>query len=81
LYYNLYCLNYCDWLEQGPQPKAPPLVPLEKPFRPTGPAKKGYNRTINKFPDYQEDPLEVRLKEEREEKKVSMLLPARYIIS
>jgi len=59
------------YLEQGPQPKGPPLVPLEKPFRPTGPAKKGYNRTINKFPTYQEDPLEVRLKEEREEKKAS----------
>lgn len=28
----------------------------EKPFYPSKPPKKGINRTINKFPDYKEDP-------------------------
>mmetsp|Transcript_9502 Transcript_9502/g.19676 ORF Transcript_9502/g.19676 Transcript_9502/m.19676 type:complete len:314 (-) Transcript_9502:90-1031(-) len=57
-----------SYVESGPLPKGEAEPPLEKPFRPTGPAKQGYNRTINKFPVYQEDPLEVKLKEERETK-------------
>ena len=27
------------------------------PFKPSNPAKRGYNRTLDKFPEYVEDPL------------------------
>jgi len=29
----------------------------EAPFKPSNPSKIGYNKTINKFPDYKEDPI------------------------
>jgi len=29
----------------------------EAPFRPANPSKKGYNKTISKFPEYKEDPI------------------------
>lgn len=36
----------------------PPHVPLhDKPFKPSNPPKRGYNKTIDKFPDYKADPL------------------------
>ena len=28
----------------------------DKPFRPTNPPKRGYNKTLAKFPPYKEDP-------------------------
>ena len=28
----------------------------DKPFRPSNPGKKGYNKTLAKFPEYKEDP-------------------------
>jgi hypothetical protein len=28
----------------------------DEAFKPSNPAKKGYNKTIAKFPDYKEDP-------------------------
>ena len=35
-----------------------PLPPLhDKPFKPSNPPKVGYNKTIDKFPPYKEDPL------------------------
>mmetsp|Transcript_30172 Transcript_30172/g.41764 ORF Transcript_30172/g.41764 Transcript_30172/m.41764 type:complete len:323 (-) Transcript_30172:120-1088(-) len=60
------CSEYA-YVETGPHKRFVPEV-LEKPFRPSNPPKLGYNRTINKFPPYQEDPLEVKLKIEREER-------------
>lgn len=37
----------------------PPHMPLhDKPFKPSNPPKKGYNKTIDKFPPYKEDPLQ-----------------------
>lgn len=29
----------------------------DMPFKPSNPPKKGYNKTIDKFPPYKEDPL------------------------
>jgi len=31
----------------------------ENPFRPSNPGKQGYNRTINKFPEYKPDPIHI----------------------
>lgn len=39
-----------------PKARSPPAMEHEKPFKPANPAKKGINRTINKFPEYKEDP-------------------------
>lgn len=40
------------------------------PFKPSNPPKKGYNKTLDKFPEYKEDPLKfaARKKEEDESK-------------
>jgi hypothetical protein len=36
----------------------PPHSPLhDKPFKPSNPPKRGYNKTIDKFPEYKADPL------------------------
>jgi hypothetical protein len=40
-----------------PQEKRAPLIEHDVPFKPSNPAKRGYNRTIDKFPEYKEDPL------------------------
>ena len=44
-----------------PQRKAPPkpVPPMthDAPFKPSNPPRKGYNKTIDKFPPYKEDPL------------------------
>lgn len=61
---NIYSYNPGDWAEK-PKERKPPL---EKSFRPTHPPKKGYNCTINSFPEYKEDPEEVKLREAREER-------------
>ena len=29
----------------------------DAPFKPSHPPKKGYNRTLDKFPEYKEDPM------------------------
>lgn len=31
----------------------------DAPFKPSNPPKKGYNKTIDKFPPYKEDPMRV----------------------
>jgi hypothetical protein len=41
-------------------------APLSKPWKPSHPSKGGYNATIMKFPDYQEDPFEAKEKAMRE---------------
>lgn len=42
----------------------------DAPFKPSNPPKKGYNKTLDKFPEYKEDPLKAveRRKDEAEEK-------------
>jgi len=44
-----------------PQPKAqtPPGKLHETAFKPSNPSKQGYNKTINKFPEYKPDPLRI----------------------
>ena len=34
-----------------------PVYEHDKPFRPSHPARKGYNKTLEKFPTYIEDPF------------------------
>jgi hypothetical protein len=38
-------------------PKEVPAMTHEAPFKPANPSKKGYNKTISKFPVYKEDPM------------------------
>lgn len=38
-------------------PSTPPPGLHDKPFKPSNPPKKGYNKTLDKFPKYVEDPL------------------------
>lgn len=40
-----------------PPTKHSPLMTHDAPFKPSNPAKKGYNKTLNKFPEYKEDPI------------------------
>lgn len=50
-----------------PPAKLPPPIEHEKPFKPSNPPKRGYNRTLCKFPDYKENPpkeLKRKIKEE-----------------
>lgn len=46
-----------------PPAKPLPLTPKgkvhEAPFRPANPSKQGYNKTINKFPEYKSDPIRI----------------------
>ena len=52
-----------------PEPRKP-LMTHDVPFKPSNPPKKGYNKTLDKFPPYKEDPLRVVLrKKEAEEDK------------
>lgn len=59
------------WAAGPPEPDAaPPSEPVSsKPFVPSAYPKKGYNRTLDKFPVYIADPLELKLADERERKK------------
>ncbi len=43
--------------QKKPAEKREPLMTHEQPFKPSNPPKKGYNKTIEKFPPYKEDPL------------------------
>ena len=36
---------------------APNRAEHDKPFRPSNPPKRGYNKTLAKFPEYKENPL------------------------
>ena len=35
----------------------------ENPFRPSNPAKQGYNKTISKFPEYKPDPIRIAVRQ------------------
>lgn len=37
--------------------KRKPLMEHDAPFKPSNPPKRGYNKTLDKFPEYKEDPL------------------------
>jgi hypothetical protein len=43
--------------QRKPPAKREPLMSHDHPFKPANPPKKGYNKTIDKFPEYKEDPL------------------------
>jgi len=43
--------------QQRPKTVATPPQISEYPFKPSNPSKKGYNKTINKFPEYKPDPI------------------------
>lgn len=54
--------------------KLPPISVPTQPWRPTAPAKRGHNCTINRYPEYKEDPMEMkeaRARAEREKTKPS----------
>ena len=40
-----------------PPQNGKPLITHDAPFKPSSSPKKGYNKTIDKFPPYKEDPL------------------------
>ena len=39
-----------------PPSRRVPLMTHDVPFKPSNPAKRGYNKTLEKFPPYKEDP-------------------------
>jgi hypothetical protein len=41
---------------RAPKPKTAPGLEHDKPFRPSHPPRRGHNKTLAKFPIYQEDP-------------------------
>jgi len=50
-------------------PKKEPAITV--PFKPSSPAKRGFAGTINKFPEYKEDPYELKEKAERETRSIA----------
>jgi hypothetical protein len=48
-----------------PKKKEAPKSAPSKPFRPSQPAKDGYNSTFEAFPEYREDPLDLKLAKEK----------------
>ena len=50
-----------------PPEKKKPLMEHDKPFAPSHPAKKGYNKTLDKFPVYKEDPPKRLMKKQKTE--------------
>ena len=57
-----------SYKELGPVPLQKSDEAIEKPFRPSHPMKKGYNGTLDKFPKYMEDPLDLKLAKEKAER-------------
>lgn len=45
--------------QRKPPEKRKPLMEHDVPFKPSNPPKKGYNKTLDKFPPYKEDPMRV----------------------
>ena len=59
-----------EYPQRKPAPKKDPLMTHDAPFKPSNPPKKGYNRTLDKFPEYKEDPMKhVTRKEKPEEER------------
>lgn len=59
------------YIENGPDKKDNQEA-LDKPFRPSHPPKEGYNCTLNKFPVYLEDPMDLKVAREKEARKAEM---------
>ncbi len=53
--------------QRKPVPKEIPPMTHEVPFKPANPSKKGYNKTISKFPAYKEDPLKAVIRKKEAE--------------
>jgi hypothetical protein len=47
------------YVARKPEEKRAPLMQHDHPFKPSNPPKRGYNKTLDKFPAYKEDPLKV----------------------
>ncbi len=47
------------YAQRSVPPKRRPLMEHDEPFRPCNPSKRGYNKTINKFPEYKPNPMRV----------------------
>jgi hypothetical protein len=45
------------YVARKPVAKRLPLMTHEFPFKPSHPPKTGYNKTLDKFPPYTEDPM------------------------
>ena len=45
------------YVARKPVGKRLPLMTHEYPFKPSHPPRKGYNKTLDKFPEYKEDPM------------------------
>ena len=43
--------------QRKPRTRTPPLMDHDKPFKPSNPPKRGYNKSLAPFPMYIEDPL------------------------
>jgi len=67
--------------EKRPKTVAPPPKISEYPFKPSNPSKQGYNKTINKFPEYKPDPMRIvtRVKEETKKETYKPNNTATYI--
>ena len=56
-----------DYPQRPPPPKRQPLMTHDVAFKPANPSKKGYNKTIAKFPEYKEDPLKQVVRKQKQE--------------
>mmetsp|Transcript_5963 Transcript_5963/g.15189 ORF Transcript_5963/g.15189 Transcript_5963/m.15189 type:complete len:321 (-) Transcript_5963:304-1266(-) len=65
------CGEY-EYQELGPAPLEKADDKIEKPFRPSHPPKLGPNGTLNKFPKYMEDPLDLKLAKDKEARRAEM---------
>jgi hypothetical protein len=61
------CGEYA-YKELGPAAPEPRDDKIERPFRPSHPMKKGAQGTLDKFPKYMEDPLDLKLAKEKAER-------------
>jgi len=56
--------------------KTPPLMEHDRAFKPSNPAKRGYNKSLSPFPKYTEDPWKsVERNRERETEEKSKFKP------
>lgn len=48
-----------EYPHRKPKPAEVPPMTHDIPFKPSHPPKRGYNKTLAKFPEYKEDPMRV----------------------
>ena len=56
-----------EYPARKPAKKHVPLMTHDVPFKPANPSKKGYNKTLNKFPEYKPDPMKVAMRKKEVE--------------